>query len=203
MFRPHRVLLVVAAFIVVFGFVLLDASRNPGPSSVRGEETFQIPDGREWHSFFELEMLGGGSVFVEFEETSEGLVTLYLFNQGDYATYQETGLIPPAVGSMSGSSGIFIVGIPSDGTYYLVFEHGEGYEALPQDVQVSYVFAGISPTGPDRTVARTGFVLVMFGAVVGNVGGALHFRRKRRGSGRTTDRKIADIVPPEELPPPP
>ncbi len=171
----------IAALVAVFGAALLYSSLDPRPVTVRGSETFQIPDGDGWHSFFELEMLEGGVVSVDYAESGDGSVDVFLFREGDYGLYEATGLLLPPLGSMSGSSGAFSVNITGDGTYYLVFTHGSGFESVIQEVEVSYIFAGLRPEGPDVVIARAGFVLVIVAATLGNLGGYLFFR-SRSGS---------------------
>ncbi len=182
--KYHRALFIAAVVSLTIGFALLNAAAHPGPYSIRGQETIRIPDGTGWHSLFELEMSEGGSVSVEFREISNGRVNLYLLNHDDYEVYQDTGLVPRPLGSTSGSSGLLQVDIPSEGTYYLVFGHGGGYEATPQDVHVDYVFSGLLPTGPDRDIARTGFVLVIVGAAIANIGVVVRFREKGKKDAR-------------------
>ncbi len=178
--RPHKVILVAAAVLLGAGLLLLYESQFPRPLSVQGAETFQIPDGHGWHSFFRLELLEGGGVTVEFTEGGDGTVDVFLLDDEDYGIYQDSGLVLRPLGSASGSAGTFMAEVPSEGTYYLVFTHGSVSQALSQDVQITYLFEGLRPLGPDRDQARLGFLLLLVGAAAANVGGFLKFRLRSR-----------------------
>ncbi len=181
--RSHRVVFVAAALLVLVGLLALDAARTPSSASVQGRETFRIPDGPGWYSFFELEMLAGGRVSVSFAESAGGAVAVYLLPQEAYGIYETTGLVPASATRISGSDALFEANIPQEGTYYLVFAHGQGYEALSQEVEVRYVFMGMVPTGPDQELAWRGFLAVIVGGVLANAGVLLRFRWLRREIG--------------------
>lgn len=162
------------------GLLLLYVSNFPGPVIVEGVETLKIPDGAGWHSFFELEMLKGGHVALEYTEGADGVVNVFILSEENYGLYQDTGRVLSRLKGTSGSTGTFGLEIPNDGTYYLVFEHGTGFEAISQDIQVTYSFAGLRPNGPDGDLARWGFVLAVGGLALMNVVNFLYFRGRRR-----------------------
>lgn len=178
--RSYRILFLAATLLAVVGLLALDAARTPSPASIRGTETFSIPNGAGWHSFFELEMLEGGRVSVRFSETTGGGVLVYLLPQPAYGIYQATGLVPTSATGIQGSEALFEVEVPQDGTYYLVFAHGPGYEERAQEVEVRYAFMGLEPTGPDREMAWKGFLVVLLGGALANAGVVLRYRSLRR-----------------------
>lgn len=178
--KPHHIVFVAAALLVVVGLLALDAARNPASASVQGEDTLRIPDGSGWYSFFELEMLEGGRVSVSFEESGGGAVAIFLLPQEAYATFRTTGLVPVSATRISGAEALFEASVPREGTYYLVFAHGLGYETVPQEVEVRYVFMGMVPTGADAVLAWKGFAAVILGGVLANVGVLFRYRLLRR-----------------------
>lgn len=177
--RSLKALIIVTILLLVAGSLLLYGSQFPGPAVIQGVETFQIPEGSGWHSFFELEMLKGGHVALEYTESSDGAVNVFLLTEENYGLYQDTGRVLSPLEGTSGSTGIFGLEIPSDGIYYLIFEHGRGFEASSQDIEVTYSFAGLRPSGPDGDLARWGFVLVVGGLAFVNAAGFVYFRGRK------------------------
>ncbi len=142
-------------------------------------DTFQIPEGTGWHSFFELEMVKGGHVALEYAEGSDGVVNVFLLTEEDYGLYQDTGRVLSPLEGTSGSTGILGLEIPSEGIYYLVFEHGRGFETISQDIQVTYSFVGLSPSGPDGDLARWGFILLVGGLAFMNVAWFVYIKGRK------------------------
>lgn len=165
MLRFHQVLFVAAGALFFVGFAFLDTGLNSA-TALRGEETFLIPAGGQWYYVVELPMQEGGRVHIDFEETSERAINVYLMPQDDYELYEVAGGVLPGVGGMTGPSGLFAQNIRSAGTYYLVFEHTAENAARSQEVRLRYSFTGVQPAEADLVLAGAGVGSLAGGAVV-------------------------------------
>ncbi|MEE9237013.1 MAG: hypothetical protein V3U52_04420 [Thermoplasmata archaeon] len=165
----YRVIFIIAGVLLFVGFGFVDRSLDIGPSTLSGEETFAIPIGWESYYVVEVDLQAGGRVSVEFQEISDGAVSVYLFHEQDYASYNAADDVSRAIHSARGPSGVLSVDIPSEGSYFLVFEHARGYEFLSQDVQLSYLFTGLQRDDPDWVFFGIGSALIALGIIAATI----------------------------------
>lgn len=100
---------------------------------------------------------------VDFQEVSDGTVTAFLVSEEGYEIFNAVGVIFNAAEVARGPDGTLETGVPSAGTYYLVFTHGPGYETEAQEVRFEYTFTGLQPPSPDWTAVGTGAALLAAG----------------------------------------
>lgn len=131
--------------------------------------TASIPAGPAWYYVYRIDVLGPGRLAGTFEDVGGRVVDVQVFAERQYRSYEFIGL-GYSLFSTRGSAGSFTVDLPGTGTYYLVFDHGAGFEGASQDVRVSYRLLGVEP---DFLLAGAAFAAAGIGAV------ALGLRRPR------------------------
>lgn len=189
---------IVGGIVLVAGIGFVFAGLDTRPFTDRGTATFNIPAGAEWIYVFELDMASGGRVAADFTVLSGGRVNAYVFDQASHDVYVNSPMAPPSLATASGAAGNLAAAIPSDGRYYLVFEHASGSEGLAQDVRVNYEFAMVRPAPGSWVVPLAiGGIALVIGA--GLIAGA--FRLKKRVEKKVPPAAISDVVMFEEEPP--
>lgn len=160
--RHYRILFVVAVGLLFMGFALLDRGFD-FRSTARGAEAFSIPGGPQWFYVVELELDQGGQVFIDYRVANDGVLSVYLFEPENYGEYYASGTASAMVGSATGNAGSLAAQVPAEGTYYLVFAHGPGYEFTPQEIEIAYQFTGLQPDDPVWGFAVAGLASVVAG----------------------------------------
>ncbi len=164
MLRSHHMLFVLAGVFFFAGFALLDSGLD-FRTSFQGEETFGIPAGAEWYYAVEIPFQAGGRIHIEFQETSRRAISVLVLTEGDYHAFLNAESVP-VIESTSGSSGVLALNLREAGTYYLVFMHGAGTQAVPQEVELRYSFTGLQPEEPDWLLVGFGVASVGLGTGV-------------------------------------
>jgi hypothetical protein len=164
--RGWKILLVVGAILVLSGVGLLASSWSTGFTSVD-----EIPAGAGWYVYFEVRVLSGGSLQVDFRVTSDGTVDLFSFTEAQFATFRTTGTGTFLHGEADVSSGRFDVSLPEAGTYYVTMHHGLAYGEVVQNIRTTFRVLGLSPTW-----LISGLVILSPGIVFATLG--LSLRRR-------------------------
>ena len=151
------VLAVVGAILLLGGIAALASSFQPLTDSA----TITIPSGAQWYYAYDFSLLANGHVSGSFQERTGGTVDVYVFTDAQYQAYDGGGS-PQPLFSTGGSSGQVDVALPGSDTFHLVFDHGSGYDAVQQDVDVVITVSGIGP--PSYFIA--GIVALGIGTVL-------------------------------------
>ena len=140
LWKAPRVLLLIGGVLFLSGQAFLAGSFLQGTQGT----VATIPAGPAWFYVYEIKVLGSSRMSGQFADLAGDVVNLYVFGERQYEVYAFIGL-GRSLFSANGSSGSFVIDLPTSGTYYLVFAHGAGSEDSAQDVRVSYRVAGIEP----------------------------------------------------------
>jgi hypothetical protein len=139
--RGWKVLVVVGAVLALSGVGLLASSWSTGFTSLD-----EIPAGVGWYVAFQVHVLSGGSLQVDFAVTSPGTVDLFTFTEAQYTTFRTTGTGTFLHGEADVSSGRFDVSLAEAGTYYVTMHHGPAYGEVAQNIRTTFRVLGLSPT---------------------------------------------------------
>lgn len=158
--KRYQLLLILGGIVLVIGIGMAWSSFDSG----RQLETFSIPAGSDWHYYFEVSLPLGGAIQIRFSVLSSGTVDTFVFDATHYGLYAQGGSATP-VHSETGSTGDYAVTVPRPGTYYVVFEHGAGFDDVEQRVQTIYRVVGVDPVflGIGASIAIVGVVLAVAG----------------------------------------
>ena len=163
--KRSGVLLAGAAIAVAIGVFFVWSSIPPASNTT----TFTIPSGNYFYRF-ETTSLLDAEVTGSFDVTSGDDVTVMLFDQTEYKSYETTGLASPLFSS-SGSTGTFSGSLSGVGKLFIVFEHEAMSGSGETSVQIDYKVSGIA-----ITYLALGIALVVIGVVVAVIGSRI--RRK-------------------------
>src|SRR5437867_2292715 len=163
-------LAVVGAILLLAGVAALASSFQPLTDSA----TITIPSGAQWYYAYDFSLLANGHVSGSFQERTGGTVDVYVFTDAQYQAYDGGGS-PQPLFSTAGSSGQLDVALPGSDTFHLVFDHGSGYDAVQQDVEVVITVSGIGP--PSYFIA--GIVALGIGTVLIGIAAWKERRDKR------------------------
>lgn len=134
------IVLVLGGMLFLAGQGLMASSFLPGDRTVDGT----IPAGPEWFYVYRVEVLGPARVEGHFADPTGRPVDFFVFAQSEYDVYAQVGLSEPLFAGQ-GSGVDFSVPLESSGTYYLVLDHGDGFEWSVQEVRMSVRILGIEP----------------------------------------------------------
>ena len=167
--RKFQVLSVIGGIVLVIGIGGIFWAATPAS----GTETFTIPAGAEWYYVFEVNVLGGARLHVEFTAPLGQNIDVFVLDEPNYQTYINGGSVSAVISHLNAQGTTFDVTLPSTGKYYLAFDHGSLYESVDQEVRVTYRLNGIDPT-----FLVIGVVLIVVAAVLLIL--AARYRRKER-----------------------
>jgi hypothetical protein len=188
--KAFQILVAIGGILLFVGIGLVIYAVSPGSIS----ETATIPSGSDWYVFYEFNLLAGGRIQATITERAGGVVDVYVYTRSQYASYQ-TGSYPANLFQTSGTTSSVDVTLPETGTYFLVVEHGTGYEGASQEVQVTATINGVDPG-----FLVGGIVVVALGAILTAVGVAK--RRKAMGAAPPMAPPPSDVVMYEQPKPP-
>ncbi len=160
--KKSKVLIAGAGVAVAIGMFLIVAS-IPASSDTT---TVTIPAGLFYY-LLETRTLLNGEVSGSFNVVSGDNVTLLIFDEVEFSSYEETGLATPIFAvsdNVSGESRPFSVSQDGLGKLFLVFEHEE-LNGGETDVEVNIRISGIAVV-----FFVIGAVLVAVGAVLAIIG---------------------------------
>jgi len=138
--RQIRVLLVLGGVLRLAGQALVVSSFLP---ITRGG-TVTIPAGPNWYYAFELDVLLSGRVDLQFSELGGGVVDVRVFPASEYRVFAFIGR-GYALFTASDSSAPSRFSFRRGGSWYLVLDHGQGFEESIQDVRIAFRLAGVNP----------------------------------------------------------
>jgi len=127
----------IGALMMLIGLVLMIWAMHSGEES----NTFDIDPGAQHYNYIPVNLFSGAKLGGRFSVDGASIVDLYVFNDSNYNLY-ETGATAPFIAHASGNSGSFEVAIDSGGTYYIVLEHGSGFQSSRQTGSVTHSVAG-------------------------------------------------------------
>ncbi|HYY47939.1 MAG TPA: hypothetical protein VFA17_04575 [Thermoplasmata archaeon] len=132
--------------LVIVGVVLagLGALGVVNSFMTRTTAAMSIPAGAEWYVYFEFDVLGGGSLHVEYLATT-GTVDVFALTETQYAKYVNNGSTEALYSATGMAAGTFDVTLPGSGRYYVTFDHGQTSETVAQEVRTTIRLLGIDP----------------------------------------------------------
>jgi len=125
--------------------------------------TATIPAGA-WFHVFEVQVLGGGRIEGQFQESDGRAVQVIVLEEEAYRRYALTG-VGEGLYQLEGTSGRFVAVLPESGTYYLVFAHASGFESADQEVLVSFRILGV-----EADFLAAGLAMIVPGIVCTGIG---------------------------------
>ncbi|MFQ5918454.1 MAG: hypothetical protein ACE5I4_00225 [Thermoplasmata archaeon] len=179
MLRSYHVLFVLAGVFFFAGFALLDAGLDLR-TSFQGEETFGIPAGAQWYYAVEIPFQAGGRIHIDFQETSQRAIDVLVLAEADYEAFLGATSTPLIIEETSGAAGVLALSLREAGTYYLVFTHAAGTNAVPQEVDLRYSFTGVQPDEPDWFLIGLGTGAAAVGTVLATIGARRRIRAVRQ-----------------------
>ncbi|TMA02804.1 MAG: hypothetical protein E6J94_04915 [Methanobacteriota archaeon] len=173
--RVFRILLIVGGVLALAGISLVVSSLGSSSSS-----TTSIPAGVRYYMYYEINILGSGSLRGDYQEISGGSLDVFVMTQDQYDSYR-TGSNFGSLWSLGSSRGGTIdVSLPGSGRYFLVAQHGTSYEETAQVVRLTVHLSGINPT-----TFGSGLSMLGAGLSIGSWG-VLRWGRWRAGSSGAT-----------------
>ncbi len=173
--RVFRILLIVGGVLALAGISLVVSSLGSSSSS-----TTSIPAGVRYYMYYEINILGSGSLRGDYQEISGGSLDVFVMTQDQYDSYR-TGSNFGSLWSLGSSRGGTIdVSLPGSGRYFLVAQHGTSYEETAQVVRLTVHLSGINPT-----TFGSGLSMLGAGLSIGSWG-VLRWGRWRAGSSVAT-----------------
>src|SRR5207247_9458831 len=158
--RVFRILLIVGGVLALAGVSLVFSSLGSSSSS-----TTSIPAGFRYYMYYEINILGSGSLRGDYQEISGGSLDLFVMTQEQYDFYR-TGANFGSLWSLGSSRGGTIdVSLPGSGRYFLVAQHGTSYEETAPVVRLTVHLSGINPAtfGSGRSMLGDGRALGSWG----------------------------------------
>jgi hypothetical protein len=137
--RAWQVLIIVGGILALVGGAGVVSS-----FSVRYTGTIPIPAGALWYFPLEFDVVGGGSLSIDYA-VMEGTVNVYVLTEAQYAGYQYGGFSEGLFAIGDTAAGSFDVALPTSGKYFVTFEHGWGFEGMAQEVRTTVRLLGIDP----------------------------------------------------------
>ncbi len=168
-------MLIVGGVLALAGISLVVSSLGSSSSS-----TTSIPAGVRYYMYYEINILGSGSLRGDYQEISGGSLDVFVMTQDQYDSYR-TGSNFGSLWSLGSSRGGTIdVSLPGSGRYFLVAQHGTSYEETAQVVRLTVHLSGINPT-----TFGSGLSMLGAGLSIGSWG-VLRWGRWRAGSSGAT-----------------
>lgn len=137
--KSFQAILVAGGALALIGVSVLYAGIGSFPSEAV-VENFTIPAGPAYFYYIQYQIDGGSHLSVSFSVAS-GSVDAYILDSGQYEIYRQD-LSGGGLASSSGGSGSLSADLVVSGPYYVTFDHGAGYEGVPQDVHATVRFGG-------------------------------------------------------------
>lgn len=185
-FRRRHVLLVVGVIVAGIGaYGLVNAFY------VQSTRTLSLPPGAEYYLRYEFNVLGGGSLHVEYAVTDTGVVDVFVFTEEQHRSYARGEPTFALYEESDRMSGTFSVSLPRPGRYFVAIDHGSAYEGSAQSVRTTIRLAGI-----DSSWFLGGLVLLPLGIALVGVG---LMRKRKAKPGRAAPTVAPQPAPVEAL----
>lgn len=155
--KAWQLLLAVGAVVISVGITSTASAVLPG--TLRNAGT--IPAGADWYIYFELDLFLDGSVHVEYAETTGRTIDTFVYDRFQYNAYATGGFASSIRSVPNSARGSFDVSLPGSGKYFVVFDHGSGFEGVEQRIQATITISGIRPIP-----FAGGAVLLAIGAIL-------------------------------------
>jgi len=187
--RAYRIVLFVSGILVFFGLGLaLEPFLDLPPFFEPDEETGTVLIPAGGSRVFGLNILGAGTISGSFSESTGRAVVFSIFNETGYRSYKGSGELSDSLLTVNGNSGDFFVAFPRSGKYYLVFEHGVGYEDLPIEVSFTAHLEGAT----EITLLLIGLPILSGGVALTIVG--LLLRQRARSTRAAGASQVIDVL---------
>jgi len=127
----------IGALMILIGLAATVGSLHLSPET----RDFDIDAGNLYFNYIDVGLFAGARLKGSFTVTSGGSINLYIFENREYQNYYN-GNDCYYIESASGSSGTFDITVDVGDTYYIVLEHGSGYESMRQTGEVTHQIIG-------------------------------------------------------------
>jgi len=189
--KKSRVVSIIGYVMILIGIIGVAWGLQPSRATTSGS----IPSGYGYYGYTKASMWLYGHWSGEFTVTSGGTVHFYILDAGQYDSYMNTGQAPSSLFSTTGSASSFSVDLPTTGAYYMVFDHGPGYETVEQTISIEHKVSGL-----DLKFLIGGAVLLVIGAVASVVGVRM---KRKEPEAPVAPKTFADVTMFEEQRKPP
>lgn len=196
--KRFKALIILGGIFLVIGLI---AAVN-APANISKDSGWSIPSGAGYYYVYTLNgMFTGEHVTFNYAlQSGGGSVDVYLLNSAAYSSYSYDLSVPSSLYANAGSTtGSASVVIPSDGTYYVVVNHGSGSSGSIQSGSMS-----IQATGLNVTVLAIGIVFAVIGIALLAVGYRMRGKAQRAPPGYMPPSQVTMFpTAGAGLPPPP
>ena len=121
--------------LVVFGVILLFVGLFVAVGGVihsPTDRTFSIPAGQYYYNYHSESLSAGQTVQMDFTVTGGSTVDVFILDEAQWNDYSYDGSAA-SLASASASQGSVSLKVETGGTYYLVIDHGSGYDGSVQE----------------------------------------------------------------------
>lgn len=119
---------------------------------------------------YEVTVWSGGRIRGDFTQKDGASVSLYVFDQEQFRSFQERSGVPAALFSVTEvSRGSYAVSVHVPGKYQIVVQHGVAYEYSSQQVTITIIIDGTNTLvlGVGLAAVAVGVGVWVFGYVSG------------------------------------
>jgi len=142
--RKYRVIAIIAFILIIIGIIGIFSSLTKNSDHLY----WHLPPGSEYYDFIQVPSTLFGHVEVRFYDVSythNNSIKCSVYDSDQYEEYCSSDYPPSCLYSVSGINRQFSIDLPTMSTYYIVFEHGPGYESHVINFSVHYTVTGIVP----------------------------------------------------------
>jgi len=159
--RKFAILLVLGGILLVAGIWLSITGVYSSPQ----DEVFSIPAGWDYYYVFEMHLFSGATLKGDYTVTSGTPIDLFIFDDVQYLEYSYSGSAP-CLYEVKGMSGSFSMSPANAGMYYVVLDHGPGYDNSTQSGRITLHITGTDMLclGPGIFLLIVGILLMVAGA---------------------------------------
>lgn len=161
--RSFQVAIVIGSLLAGGGVWIM----VPGSPS---QESYNDNIAPQQYLYIEFDIFWDGRVSGDYRETSGRSLYLHLFDTQQFLTFT-TQFTAQGLYSTSGSQGTFSASLPIPGKYYIVLDHGPGYEAVTQAFSLN-----VKLDGTNGLILGLGIGMIAIGATVAIIG----YRAKKK-----------------------
>lgn len=169
----------LSKLLIVFGVILLSVGLILALTGVihsPSNRTFSIPAGQYYYNYHSESLSAGQTVQMDFTVTGTSTVDVFIFNEAQWNDYSYDGS-SASLASASGSQGSVSLKVETGGTYYLVLDHGSGFDGSAQEGSTTTTITG---TYVPSVILGTAILVV---GILLSVGGSL-LRRKETAAAK-------------------
>lgn len=161
--KYFKVIIILGVILLLVGINLLYFSFSSEGDAI----SFDIPAGADYYNFAETDVIMDVYFYGDYT-VSHGVVDFYILDEEQYKKYIMWGITEESLFSKTDTaSGHFSTNLPSKGKYYIVADHGSGFELNEQGIEITYRMSGIDFTYliAGLTSSILGIILLVLGSI--------------------------------------